>query len=58
MINFAITAPMALERAIKVGFKLSLKAAVINTGKYGIGTKTIILPTKLISNIPKYPKSS
>lgn len=33
MINFAIIAPMALESEIKVGSKLSLKAAVINTGK-------------------------
>lgn len=53
MISFAIIAPIALESEIKVGSKLSLNAAVINTGKYGIGTKTIMLPTKLINNIPK-----
>lgn len=58
MTNFAITAPIALESEISVGSKLSLNAAVINTGKYGIGTKTIMLPRKLINNIPKYPKSS
>jgi|SoimicMinimDraft_3_1059731.scaffolds.fasta_scaffold06031_3 hypothetical protein len=58
MISFAITAPIALDSEISVGFKLVLNAAVINTGKYGTGTKTTILPTKLISNIPKYPKSS
>jgi hypothetical protein len=44
---------MALDSAINVGFKLLLKAAVIKTGKYGIGTNTIMLPTKLISNMPK-----
>jgi hypothetical protein len=33
MINFAIIAPRALESEIRVGSKLSLKAAVINTGK-------------------------
>jgi len=44
---------MALESEINIGSKLLLNAAVINTGKYGIGTKTITLPTKLISNIPK-----
>lgn len=58
MISFAVTAPIALDSAISVGFKLGLNAAVIKTGKYGTGTKTIILPTKLIRNIPKYPKSS
>jgi hypothetical protein len=31
---------------------------VTSTGKYGIGMKTIMLPTKLISSMPKYPKSS
>lgn len=58
MTSFAVTAPIALESEISVGSKLSLNAAVIKTGKYGTGTKTIMLPTKLINNIPKYPKSS
>jgi hypothetical protein len=53
MTNFATTAPIALESEMRVGSRLSLNAAVINTGKYGIGTKTIILPRKLINNIPK-----
>ena len=53
MTNFAITAPIALDSEIRVGSNLSLNAAVINTGKYGMGTKTIMLPTKLINNIPK-----
>jgi hypothetical protein len=53
MTNFAITAPIALDSEIRVGSKLSLNAAVINTGKYGMGTKTIMLPTKLINKIPK-----
>ena len=53
MISFATTAPIALEREMRVGSKLLLNAAVISTGKYGMGTKTIMLPTKLINNIPK-----
>jgi hypothetical protein len=35
-----------------------LNDAVIRTGKYGIGTNTMILPMKLIRSIPAYPKSS
>ena len=58
MISFAITAPIALDSEIRGGCKVGLNAAVINTGKYGTGPKTTKLPTKLISNIPKYPKSS
>jgi hypothetical protein len=33
-------------------------AAAIRTGKYGIGTKMIMLPIKLINKIPMYPKLS
>jgi hypothetical protein len=32
-----------------------LNAAVIKIGKQGSGIKTIMLPTKLISGIPRYP---
>ena len=49
---------MALKREIKWGSRFLLNAAVINIGKYGTGTKTIMLPMKLINSIPRYPKSS
>lgn len=48
----AASAPAALDTQMRLGSSCLLNAAVIKIGKYGIGTKTIILPTKLIRNIP------
>ena len=48
----AACAPAALDKQIRLGSKCLLNAAVIKIGKYGIGIKTIMLPTKLIRNIP------
>jgi hypothetical protein len=43
---------------MKLGSKCLSNAAATKIGKYGIGTKIIILPTKLINKMPKYPKLS
>ena len=48
--------PIALEREIIWGSKCLSNAAATKSGKYGIGIKMIILPTKLTSKIPRYPK--
>lgn len=47
--------PTALDKDMRLGSKCMLNTAAIKIGKYGTGTKTIILPTKLTSKIPRYP---
>jgi hypothetical protein len=49
----AASAPAALDKQTRLGSKCSLNAAVIKIGKYGIGIKTIMLPTKLITSMPR-----
>ena len=51
--TLAKSAPAALDKQMRLGSKCSLNADVIKIGKYGIGIKTIILPTKLIRNMPR-----
>jgi hypothetical protein len=48
---------MALKNAMRVGSKFLSRAAVISTGKYGIGINTITLDIKLKKAIPKYSSS-
>ena len=43
---------MVLNKTIRFGSRLLSKAEVTKTGKYGIGINGIILPIKLIKNIP------
>ena len=56
MIIFAAVVPTAPDNEMRFGSKCWLNAAAIRIGKYGIGTKMIILPTKLMSRTPGYPK--
>jgi hypothetical protein len=58
MIIFANKTPTALTKEIKFGSSCSLRAAATKIGKYGIGTKTIMLPTKLAMKTLRYPKLS
>jgi hypothetical protein len=51
--TLATSAPAALDKQMRLGSKYSLNADVIKIGKYGIGIKTIILPAKLIRNMPR-----
>jgi hypothetical protein len=48
---------MALKNAMRVGSKFLSRAAVISTGKYGIGINTITLDIKLNKTIPRYSSS-
>jgi hypothetical protein len=48
--------PIAPNKQIILGFKCGENAATIRIGKYGIGTKMMILPMKLIRNMPRYPR--
>ena len=56
MIMFAAVVPTAPDNEMRFGSKCWLNAAASRIGKYGIGTKMIILPTKLMSSTPGYPK--
>jgi hypothetical protein len=46
-----------LHNAIRLGSKFLLRAAVMSTGKYGMGINTITLEIKLNRIIPKYSSS-
>jgi hypothetical protein len=48
--------PTAPDNEMRLGSKCLLNAAAIRIGKYVIGTKMIILPRKLMSSMPRYPK--
>jgi hypothetical protein len=48
---FAVTAPTALDKEMKLGSSCLLNAAPIKIGKDGMGTRMIMLPTKLITMI-------
>ena len=48
---------MVLNNAIRVGSKFLLRAAVMSTGKYGMGINTITLDAKLNKTIPRYSSS-
>jgi hypothetical protein len=53
MIIFATVVPTAPDNEIRVGSKCPANAAPIRIGKYGIGTKMIIPPTKLMRSLPR-----
>jgi hypothetical protein len=48
-IILAVTAPTALDKEMKLRSRCLLNVAPTRIGKYRIGTKTIMLPTKLVT---------